>query len=90
MEKEVGTYTVEDAFHLTGRGWALVGEVTGQVGSNNYLAFPGGLVLRIIGVNLINIRNQSEKLGLLIPDQFTSRQELLDQHIIGATAQILE
>ncbi|MCC3156110.1 hypothetical protein LJ737_02620 [Hymenobacter sp. 15J16-1T3B] len=90
MSTEVGTYSVEEAFQLAGRGWALVGELTGQVSSGNCLAFSTGLVLPIIGVNFINTRSQSEKFGLLIPLQFTSRQELLDQQIIGATARVLE
>lgn len=90
MSTEVGTYTVEEAYRVNERGWALLGVLTGQVASGNYLAFSSGLRLRIIGVQLGGSPQQSDKQGLLIPLQFQSRQDLLDQQIIGATARVLE
>lgn len=90
MSTEVGTYTVEDAFHITGRGWILVGALAGEALTGNHLAFPSGLVVQIKGVELLNLRNQYDQISLLIPPQFASKQELIDQHIIGATARVLE
>jgi len=89
MAKQVGTFVVEDAFRITGRGWVLTGVVSGSALAGNELAFPNGVFLRITGVELINM-HRLDKAGLLISDQFASRQEVLDQQIIGATALILE
>ena len=89
MEKQVGTFAVEEAFRITGRGWVLAGAVTGEVSVGHQLAFASGTVLRVNGVEMINTL-RTGKAGLLIPSEFTSRQELLDQNIIGATARILE
>ncbi|GAB3826667.1 hypothetical protein [Hymenobacter jeollabukensis] len=95
MEKEVGTYTVKDAFHLTSRGWVLVGTLTGAVNNGNHLAFPSGLVVRTKGIEMLNIRNQEERICLVISAPFTKRQrpvdrQILDEQIIGATARVLE
>ncbi|HLK96594.1 MAG TPA: hypothetical protein VK364_02395 [Hymenobacter sp.] len=89
MEKQVGTFTVEEAFRITGRGWMLAGALTGEALVGHQLAFPSGTVLRVDGVEMINTL-RTGKAGLLIPSEFASRQELLDQNIIGATARILE
>lgn len=91
MSTEVGTYSVEDAFHINGRGWILTGTMlTGQAHVGNHLAFSSGLMLNIKGIEFLNVRNHSEKISLLILNQFASRQEFIDQQIIGATARVLE
>jgi hypothetical protein len=90
MPKQVGTFTVEDAFLITGRGWVFAGEVSGTVSTGNQLLFDGDVSLPISGVSLINSRTASDKFGLLVPTKFASRQELIDKQLIGATAHILE
>jgi len=90
MPKQVGTFTVEDAFLITGRGWVLAGEVSGTVLTGNHLVFGSGSLLRISGVSVINSRTVTGKIGLLVSTQFASRQELIDKQILDATAQILE
>jgi hypothetical protein len=90
MVNELSTFSVEDAFQITGRGWVLAGAFTGQVSTGNRLLFSNGLTLSIIGVNLINTLSQVDKAGLLVSKQFASKQELIDQQIIGASARILE
>lgn len=91
MSTEVGTYIVEDAFHITGRGWVLAGTLMGQVQRGNQLAFPSGVVVGIKHVDYQILRNsQGERWLLLIQNKFASRQELLDQPIIGAAARVLE
>lgn len=89
MHTQVGTFAVEDAFHITERGWVLAGKVNGTICSGNQLAFDNGILLIVSGVNLINTLC-TDKIGLLTSAQFASRQDLIDQNILGATAQILE
>lgn len=67
----------------------LAGEVEGQIETGYRLDFGNGTVLRVSGIDMVRKLN-SNKFGLLVSSQFESRQELLDLHIIGATAQILE
>ncbi len=89
MEKQVGTFAVEDAFRITGRGWVLAGAVTGEVLVGCQLSFASGALLPVSGIEMINTL-RTGKAGLLISAPFTSRQQLLDWTIIGATARILE
>ena len=84
-----GTFVTEDAFCITGRGWVLVGQLSGTVVSGQQLVFENGVILRIKAVELMNIRNTTEKISFVLEDTFASRQELLDQSIIGATARII-
>ena len=83
----MSTFTIEDAFHLTNRGWVLAGNLVGEVTSGNRLA-AAEVELLITSVEVINVQGK-QKLGLVIAQQFASRRELVDQHILGATAQIV-
>ena len=87
MKKLVGTFSALDAFCITGRGWMLVGNVKGDVAVGNKLAFDNGVLLQVRGIELMS---RTDKQALLISPAFSSQQELIDQHIIGATAQIVE
>jgi hypothetical protein len=89
VENQVGTFSVEDIFRITDRGWVLAGEVEGQISPGYRLAFGNDVVLRVRAVNWIRTAGP-DKFGLLIANHFESRQELVDLNIIGATAQILE
>jgi hypothetical protein len=89
MKNSVGSFSVEDAFRITGRGWALVGEFEGNILPGYRLDFGNNFILRVTHVDFVRKYN-SEKIGLLVSNQFESRQELIDQNILGATAQILE
>jgi hypothetical protein len=89
VKNHVGKFSVEEAFRITGRGWVLVGELEGNILSGYQLDFGNDVVLHVSGIQLTKVYN-SDKLSLLVSNQFESRQELVDQNIIGATAQILE
>jgi len=89
VENSVGKFSVEKAFRITGRGWALVGELEGSVLPGYHLDFGSGIILHVRWVELTRSYN-IEKFGLIVSNQFQSRQELIDQKIIGSTAQILE
>lgn len=89
MQKQVGSFIIEDYFWLTNRGWVLAGKLLGQVEAGNQLVFPAGTTLLIRSVEAIRVR-EGEKIGLLIsqsplPDQ----GDLLEKQIVGLTAQIL-
>jgi translation elongation factor EF-Tu-like GTPase len=95
MSTEVGTFTVEDAFYITGRGWVVVGTLTGEARFGSQLAFPSGLVTIIKSIELIRTNQPSGKIGLLLSVPFTKRQrpddrQVLDQQVVGKTARILE
>jgi hypothetical protein len=83
----VSTFTVEDAFLITGRGWVLAGDLVGEVASGNRLLVPAAELL-ITRVEAIN-RWGRHKTGLFIAQSFASRDELIEQQIIGSTAQII-
>lgn len=83
----MSTFTVEDAFYITSRGWVLAGNLVGEVTSGNRLVVAEAELL-ITGVEVINLQGK-HKTGLVIAQQFASRRELVEQHIVGATAQIL-
>jgi hypothetical protein len=87
MPNQVGTFTVEDAFHISGRGWVLVGPVQGICNSGMQLIFSAAATWPITG---ITGPNKDGSISLLVPAPFSKRQELLDQQIIGTTARILE
>jgi hypothetical protein len=87
VKKQVGTFSVVDAFCITGRGWVLTGTIQGDVTVDSQLAFDNGVSLQVRGMEMMS---RTDKQALLISATFASRQELIDQHIIGATAQILE
>lgn len=86
MEVEINTFLVEDAT-FTERGWMLVGEVEGDVSTDNYLAFDNGFAPVI--KELKHIENTGQT-GVIIPEPFLSKQDLIDQNIIGAVARIIE
>ena len=88
MKTPVGTFAVENIFHITGRGLVLSGELQGQVAVGHQLVFEDATHLGIIGVNSINLSNRQEKTGLLIDAPVASRQALQDG-IIGRIAQIV-
>ncbi len=83
----MSTFTVEDAFHITGRGWVLAGDLVGEVARGNRLLVPDAELL-ITSVEAIN-RWGRHKTGLFIAQSFASRYELIEQYIIGATAYII-
>lgn len=85
-----GTFTVEDAFYITNRGWVLIGEIQGEFSVVRQLRFATGVSLPISQMCPVNIKNQTYKTGLITSAHFASRQELLSQQIIGATAQVME
>ena len=85
----VGKFSVEEAFRITGLGWVLVGELEGNILSGYRLDFGNDVILQVSGIQLTRVYN-SDKISLVIFNQFESRQKLVDQNIIGATAQILE
>ncbi|MBG8554552.1 hypothetical protein [Hymenobacter guriensis] len=87
-----GTFTVEDAFYITNRGWVLIGEIQGEFGVVRQLRFATGVLLPISQMCPVNVSNKNRihKTGLITSAHFASRQELLHQQIIGATAQVLE
>ncbi|MCR5888108.1 hypothetical protein LRS06_10045 [Hymenobacter sp. J193] len=88
-----GTFTVEDAWYITSRGcWVLVGEIQGEFGVVRQLLFATGVLLPISQMCPVNVSNKNRihKTGLITSAHFASRQELLHQQIIGATAQVLE
>ena len=89
VEKSVGSFSVHDAFRITGRGWVLAGKVEGLIETGYRLNFGNGTVLQVSGVEMIR-KVSADSFGLLVSNQFESRQELIDLNIIGATAQILE
>ena len=89
MQKEVGSFTVDDCFWLTNRGWVLAGELLGQVTSGNQLVFPGGIALSVRFVEAIRVL-EGEKVGLIITHgQSQAPSYLCEKQIIGLTAQIL-
>ncbi|QIL78353.1 hypothetical protein [Hymenobacter sp. HDW8] len=88
MHNPVGIFAVEDAFHLTRRGWVLVGEVTGQVDPGNWLVFEPEVTLVVTSVEAIN-KQGVHKTGLLVSPHLASRYELPGQQLIGNTAQIM-
>ena len=85
----VGKFSVEEAFSITRIGWVLVGELEGEISPGNQLDFGNDVILQVRGVEMTKVYN-SDKISLVISNQFESRQALVDQNIIGATAQILE
>ena len=89
MEKSVGSFLVDDAFRITGRGWVLTGSVEGQIEIGYRLDFGNEVVLQVSGVEMLR-KARTDNFGLLVSNQFKLRQELIDLNIIGATAQILE
>ena len=89
VENSVGSFSVDDAFRITGRGWVLAGELQGQIEIGYRLNFGNEVVLHVSGVEMLRKVN-TDNFGLLVSNQFDSRQELIDLNIIGATAQILE
>jgi hypothetical protein len=89
MQKEVGSFIVDDCFWLTSRGWVLAGELLGQVAPGNQLVFLGGIALSIRSVEAIRVPD-GEKIGLLITHgQSQDPSYLSEKQIIGLTAQIL-
>ena len=89
MQKQVGSFVVEAYFWLTNRGWVLSGELIGQVEAGNQLVFPAGITLLIQSVAAIKMR-EGEKIGLIISrSQMPDQPDLLEQQVIGFTAQIL-
>lgn len=88
MTKQIGVFTVEDAFYLTNRGWVLIGELKGYVTTGNWLVFPIEVELLVVSVEAIN-QLGAHKTALIISEHFASRNELVAQHIIGNTAQIM-
>lgn len=88
MPKQIGAFTVEDAFHLTNRGWVLVGELKGHVAIGSWLVLPVEVELLVAGVEVLN-QYGAHKTALIISEHFVSRNELVDQHIIGNTARIM-
>ena len=89
MKTLVGSFLIENIFHITGRGLVLAGELRGQVTAGHQLVFDDATCCGITGVEFINLHNQQEKVGLLVDAPVTSRPELLQRGIIGATAQIV-
>jgi len=89
MKNSTGTFSVEDAFRITGRGWVLVGDFEGNILPGYRLDFGNDLIFYVTGVDFMRKLN-NEKIGLLIRNQFESRQELIDLNIMGTTAQILK
>ena len=91
VKNTVGKFYVEDAFRITGRGWVLAGLISENASPalGNKLAFDSGVSLHISAFEMI-YKKPAELVGLLISDQFGSRQELFDQHIIGSTAWIIQ
>jgi hypothetical protein len=83
----VSTFTVEDAFYITNRGWVLAGDLVGEVARGNRLLISKTELL-VTSVEAIN-RQGRHKTGLIIAQVFASRHELVKQHIIGGTAQII-
>lgn len=82
----MSTFTIEDAFYITNRGWVLAGNLLGEVTSGNRLAAERELL--ILSVEAINVQGK-HKTGLVIAQQFESRDELVEKHLIGATAPII-
>jgi hypothetical protein len=89
MHTQTGTFHIEDAFNITGRGLVLAGSIEGGIATGLQLLLPNGDCWSIKAINLVNIANQTEKYGLLIDAPATSRQELLAAGIIGSTVPIL-
>jgi hypothetical protein len=89
VKDSVGKFLAEEAFRITGRGWALLGEFEGSILTGYRLDFGNDVILHVSGIDWARTHN-SEKIGLLISNQFASRKELIDSNILGATAQILE
>ncbi len=89
MQAQTGTFHIEDAFNITGRGLLLAGSVDGEVATGQRLLLPTGNRWTIKAINLVNVANKAEKYGLLIDAPVTSRQELLATGIIGSTVSIL-
>ena len=89
MQKQVGSFVVDDYFWLTNRGWVLAGQLLGQVEAENQLVFPAGITLIINSVEAVKIR-EGEKIGLII-GRSSARipRELLEEQVLGFTAQIL-
>ena len=86
MEEEINTFLVEDAV-FTERGWMLIGEVEGGISTGNYLAFDNGFAPVVKELKHIRETGQA---GVIIPQPFLSKQDLIDQNIIGAVARIIE
>ncbi|MGI4873700.1 MAG: hypothetical protein ACRYFX_21285 [Janthinobacterium lividum] len=89
MENSVGTFVPEDVFRITGRGWVLAGTLAGQVAPGNLLVFASGISLLIKGVEMLNRRQRTDTIGLLVAADFASHQEFTDHGIMGATAQVV-
>lgn len=88
MPKQIGVFTVEEAFYLTHRGWVLIGELQGYVTTGNWVVFPGEVELLVIRVEATN-QLGAHKTALIIAAHFASRNELVAQHISGNTVQIM-
>jgi GTPase len=89
MQTQTGTFHIEDAFNVTGRGLVLAGPVEGEVATGQQLLLSNGNYWTIKAINLVNVANKAEKYGLLIDAPVTSRQELLAAGIIGSTVPLL-
>lgn len=89
MQTQTGTFYIEDAFNITGRGLVLAGSVEGEVATSQQILLSNGDCWTIRAINRVNVANEAEKYGLLIDAPVTSRQELLAAGIIGSTVPIL-
>ena len=83
----MSTFTVEEAFYITSRGWVLMGNLVGEVTSGNRLVVAEVEWL-ITSVEAINVQG-AHKLGLFIAQQFANQRELVEKPFIGVTAQII-
>ena len=83
----MSTFAIEDAFYITNRGWVLASDLVGEVARGNRLIVSETELL-VTSVEAIN-RQGRHKTGLIISQVFASRHELIEQHIIGGTAQIV-
>jgi hypothetical protein len=83
----VSTFTVEDAFYITGRNWVLAGNLGGEVTSGNRLVAAEAEWL-ITSVEAINVQGRY-KTGFFIAQQLASRHELIEQPIVVVTARIV-
>ena len=88
MGAPVGTFVIEDAFNITGRGLVVAGVIHGEVAAGYQLVLSNGDRWTIKGVNYINAANRQDMVGLLVDAPVISRQELLAAGIIGSTAQL--
>ena len=88
MQKQVGTFAVEECFRLSSRGWVLVGTLTGQVVQGNQLIFASGTALPISAVESLKTRG-GEKDVLVGQNQVLGQDDRVEKQIVGLTAHIL-